>query len=75
MSMSNTTRRLSRLGIATAAALAIGVLTVPLTPAQAHGWVGVNLGPFAFGIGTPGPYYPYPYYPYPYYYYPPYPPY
>jgi hypothetical protein len=63
----------TRFGMLVAAALTVGALTVPLSPAKAQAWAGINVGPFGIGVGVPGPYY-YPYRPYrPYYpyYYPP----
>jgi hypothetical protein len=59
-------RMLSFFGLLIVSAFALLVLAVPLVPASAQGFVGLQLGPFGLGIGTPY----YPYY-YPYYYYPP----
>ena len=72
MSMSTKTRRISYVGAALAAAVTVGAMTMS-SPAKAD-WAGVQIGPFGFGVGAPGPYYGYPYYP-DYYYYPPYRPY
>jgi hypothetical protein len=54
------------LGTLALAALGLAAVTVPLSPAKAQ--VGIQLGPYGFGIAAP---YPYPYYPraYPYAYY------
>jgi hypothetical protein len=67
MSLSTTTRRLSFLGTATAAAIGVAALTVPLAPAKAQ-YFGFEVGPFGLGVAAPAPAY---YYPpaYPYHYY------
>lgn len=66
--------RIRNLWLGGAAALAVagaalGVLTVPSSPAQAQEWFGVHVGPFGFGFGEPYYYRPY-YRPYYHYYYP-----
>jgi hypothetical protein len=66
MTMSTRDNRFSYLGTLAVAALGLAAVTVPLAPAKAQ--VGVQIGPWGFGIGAP---YAYPYYPraYPYVYY------
>jgi hypothetical protein len=62
MSISTRNRRFSYLGtLAVAGALSLAALSAPLSSANAQGWVGFQVGPFGFGVGTPG--YGYPYYP------------
>jgi hypothetical protein len=69
MSISTRNHRFSYLGtLAVAAAISVAALVSSLSPAKAQGWAGVQVGPFAFGVGTPPPTYPYPYHPYGYYY-------
>jgi hypothetical protein len=68
MSISAKNRRFPYLGtLATAATITLTAIALPLSPAKAQGWAGVQIGPFGFGISTP-PVYAYPYYPYGYYY-------
>ena len=61
MAMSPTTRRPSVLAALAACLVGLGALAVPLPRAAAQDWVGVQVGPFGFGLGPP--YYGYPYYP------------
>jgi hypothetical protein len=56
------------MGTLAIAAVSLIAATLPLTSAKAQ--VGVQIGPFGFGIASAPPVYPYPYYPpYPYTYY------
>jgi uncharacterized membrane protein len=66
MTMSTRNRRFSYLATLALVALGLAAVTVPLSPAKAQ--MGVQIGPFGFGVEAP---YPYPYYPraYPYVYY------
>ena len=66
MTMSTRNRRFSYLGTLALAAVSLAAVTTPLSPAKAQ--VGVQIGPFGFGVGAP---YVYPYYPppHPYVYY------
>ena len=61
------TRQLGLIGTLFVSVVALAALTIPLSHARAQGFVGAQLGPFAFGV--PAPYYPPGYY-YPPYYYP-----
>jgi hypothetical protein len=61
MTMSTRNRRFSSLGTLALAAIGLAAMAVPLSPAKAQ--VGVQIGPFGFGVGVP---YAYPYYPPPY---------
>ena len=78
MSISTRNPRFSYLGtVALAVVISVAALVSSLSPAKAQGWAGFQVGPFAFGVGTPPPpAYTYPYHPYgyyysaPYYYYP-----
>jgi hypothetical protein len=66
MSMSTRNRRFSYLGTLAATVVGLTALALPLTPAKAQ--IGVQVGPFGFGVGAPPPhYYGYPYYPPAYY--------
>jgi hypothetical protein len=67
-------RRLCLLEPSLIAAIGFLALAVPLSPANAEGFIGFNIGPFGFGIGDYHPYYVYtsvPYYAPGYYYYAP----
>jgi len=59
MSSNAKMRKFRWLGATTAAALALVAVSFPLTPAKAQ--IGVQIGPYGVGIGTPyyapGPYY------------------
>ena len=66
MKITNQYRRFSRLGAAAVSLVALGALTLPLTPANAQAWV--QVGPLGIGVGAPAPYYYYGY-PYRHYYY------
>jgi hypothetical protein len=62
---SNAKSKLRWLGAATAGALALAAVSLPVSPANAQ--IGVQIGPYGVGVGAPyygpGPYYGYgPYY-------------
>jgi len=61
MTITNGSRRFSRVGAALVSLVALGAVALPLTPAKAQAWV--QLGPLGVGVGAPAPYY---YYGYPY---------
>ena len=60
-------RRYSHLGTLAVAAISLAAIAFPLSPAEAQ--VGVQIGPFGFGVAPPPPAYVYtpPAYPYTYY--------
>jgi hypothetical protein len=57
-----------RLAVVLVTVLSIGVLTIPLAPANARVFIGFGIGgPVGWGYYPPPPYYGYYGYPYPYY--------
>ena len=69
MTMSTRNRRLSYLGTLAIAAVSLAAMAIPLAPAKAQ--IGVQVGPYGFGVAPPPPAYVYRPYspPYPYAYY------
>jgi len=65
MTMPTRNRRASYLATLATAAGGLAAMVIPLAPAEAQ--IGVQVGPFGFGIAPPRPAYVYPYYPYTYY--------
>ena len=65
MSIAIGNRWFRRVAVATVAAIGLGALMVPLTPAKAQVYFGFGPGGFGVEVGPPVPYY---YPPVPYYY-------
>jgi len=69
MSVKSGNRGFGRLATLAVASVGLAAVALPLSPAKAQAYFGVDLGGVGFGVGAPGYYYPPSYYPHPYGYY------